>query len=374
MIKFVDASEVTTSPPLIIGLTGLSDSGKTFSSLLMAQNIARNNGGPVFTVDTEAGRMSSYKNAELYPELNPYKIFVMEPPYDGNRFVEIIEQAEEEKAGCLVIDSFSDEWEGEGGCLWSHDDYIEQKSGGDIEKAGKYEMVAWKHAKKPHNKLHNKLLSTRLPIILCFRAREKIKVRGSSIIPMGVQPICDSRMIYDFKFFLHMDETKKDGSYKQLKSGYRHERKVFKSSANDKIDEVTCKRLIDLIQGNGTSASQDSKTIPVESTEPKSEKPKRPEVWIIDDNDELFTLQYKGPLGEHESSESKKDFYQMLRGLLEMADQLAIAYPSQNLSPKQVSERLYLTNQMMVNSLPKQAAQIILDMVYGDNIPKELKR
>ena len=314
MIKFVDASEVTTNPPLIIGLTGLSDSGKTFSSLLMAQHIARNNGGPVFTVDTEAGRMASYKNATLYPELNPYKIFVMEAPYDGDRFVQIIEHAEKEKAGCLIVDSFSDEWEGEGGCLWSHDNYIEQKSGGDIEKAGKYEMVAWKHAKKPHNILHNKLMSTRMPIILCFRAREKIKMRGSNIIPMGVQPICDSRMIFDFKFFLHMDETKKDGSYKQLKSGYRHERNVFQSGANDKIDEVTCKRLIDLIKGYDPNASKKSKITPIKSTVKKQKKKQRPEVWIIDDNDELFTLQYKGPLGQHESSESKKDFYQMLRG------------------------------------------------------------
>ena len=117
---------------------------------------------------------------------------------------------------------------------------------------------------------------------------------------------------------------------------------------------------------------QDSKTIPVESTEPKSEKPKRPEVWIIDDNDELFTLQYKGPLGQHESSESKKDFYQMIRGLLESSDELAGSY--KNVTPKDFREGLYLTNQMMINSLPKQAAQIILDMVYGDNIPKELKR
>ena len=350
MIEFVDASEVETNPPLIIGLTGLSDSGKTFSSLFMAQYIARNRGGPVFGVCTEAGRMGSYKNATLYPELNPYKILVMDAPYDGERFIEIIEHAESEKAGCLIIDSFSDEWEGEGGCLWSHDHYIEQKSGGDIEKAGKYEMVAWKHAKAPHNKLHNKLLSTRIPIILCFRAREKIKVRGSNVTPLGVQPICDSRMIYDFKFFLHMDETKKDGSYTQLKSGYRHERNVF-TSGTQKIDEVTCKTLIDLIGGKE----------PV--IEPEVEKPKRPEVWFIDDNDESFSIQYQGPKSQEKSSDSKKDFYTMICGLLEISDQLAKAY--KNVTPKELRETLYITNREMINSLPEQAGNKIFKLVFG---------
>ena len=71
---------------------------------------------------------------------------------------------------------------------------------------------------------------------------------------------------------------------------------------------------------------------------------------------------------------AKKTSIKCFVGLLEIADDLAKSYKGKDITPKDVRESLFLTNQLMINLLPKQAAQIIVDMVYGDNIPKEFKR
>ena len=99
-------------------------------------------------------------------------------------------------------------------------------------KRDRVSMAAWAKAKAPHQRWHAYLLGLDVPIIVCHRARNKIKmVRGqggkTEIVDAGIQPICDSRLVYDMMFHLLMDEEKRDGSYIVLKGGYKHERGVF---------------------------------------------------------------------------------------------------------------------------------------------------
>lgn len=275
-MEFTDASKIKTRPPILIGLTGMSNGGKTFSALLLARALAKAGGGDVIGVDTEGGRMAKYGSRIDYPELTPYKMTVLKPPFDGYRIMEAIDHAEKEMAACLVIDSMTDEWEGEGGVLDSKDDFMK-------DRKESYEFVAWKKAKLPHQKLHNRLLTAQIPIIMCFRAREKIKVKGSSVEKLGVQPICDSRMIYDFTFCLHMDEEKQDGSYRLIKSGYRHERSVFPK--NGKIDEQACQRLSEMYKGKQDDDLRQDSYEP----EKRPAQPVPPDtLWIRNEKEEYY--------------------------------------------------------------------------------------
>ena len=278
-MNFQKPSELKVKPPLLIGLTGMSNGGKTFSALMIAKAIAERTGGEVLGVDTEAGRMSKYGDADAYPELNPYRMTVLEKPYDGDRMIEVVEYAEKAEAACLIIDSMTDEWEGDGGVLHTHDSIMEGRK-------DSYNMVAWREAKKPHVRFMNKLLAATVPIIMCFRAREKIKMTGSQVSKQGVMPVCDSRMIYDLTFMLHMDEEKQDGSYRLIKSGYRHESGVFPEGG--RIDSAACERVAGIFSTGEYPKPQprqpqaEEKVIPAENARPRHYQPVELNGWEID--------------------------------------------------------------------------------------------
>lgn len=238
--RFVPVAELEGDPPLIIGLSGMSDSGKTYSALLLAQAIARQRGGIVCAIDTE-GRMKKYRDSTVYAELHPFRALRWNPPFEGDRAIAACQAAIKAGAGCIILDSASDEWEGEGGVLQSHDAYLDRVAGENTTKRDKANMAGWASAKKPHQRWHAHLLGISVPIILCHRARRKIKLVGGKVIDLGVQPICDDRFVYDMMFHLLMSETSRDGSYAVLKGGYKHERGVFPGG---RIDADAIARLL----------------------------------------------------------------------------------------------------------------------------------
>ena len=252
--RFVPVEQLEGSPPLIIGLSGMSDSGKTYSALLLAQGIARQRGGSVCAVDTE-GRLKKYENAAAYPELHPFFAARWQPPFTGDRAIEACQAAVAANAGCIIIDSATDEWEGEGGVLSSQEEYLGRMAGDDSEKRNRMNMAAWAKAKTPHKRWHGFILGFQVPIILCHRARRKtilVKEGGKTkIVDAGIQPVCDDRLIYDMMFHLLMDEERRDGSYKVLKGGYKHERHVFPGG---RIDAGAIDRLNALTTYGGGSA------------------------------------------------------------------------------------------------------------------------
>ena len=239
---FKPVEELEGDPPLIIGLSGMSDSGKTYSALLIAQAIARQRNGIVCAIDTE-GRMKKYRDVKIYAELHPFRAVRWTPPFDGDRAIAACRAASKAGAACIIVDSASDEWEGDGGVLESHDEYLDREAGDNAEKRHKYNMSGWKIAKKPHRRWHNYMIGCSVPLILCHRARHKVKPVGGKVIDLGIMPICDDGFTYDMMFHLLMDEEKRDGSYKVLKGGYRHERGVFPVNGG-KVDADAIARLL----------------------------------------------------------------------------------------------------------------------------------
>lgn len=169
---------------LLIALAGASGSGKTYSALRLAKGMAP--AGKIAFIDTEARRGLHY--AEEFEFLHSD----MRPPFRPANFIEGIRAAEDAGAEVVIIDSFSHEYDGQGGITeWAD----------EIEAAGTKSPGNWKVPKAAHKKLMNALLQCRASIIFCLRADEKIRIareNGKTIVePLGWMPICEKRFMFE---------------------------------------------------------------------------------------------------------------------------------------------------------------------------------
>lgn len=168
---------------LFVGIAGGTGSGKSFSALRLARGIAGPR-GRVAAIDTEARRLSHYAGQFQFDVAD------MAPPFNPARFAQAAEEAEQAGYAVLVIDSFSLEWMGEGGVLAMHD-----KIAGDDPKKN---MSAWIKPKSEHKAMIASFLQRRIPLVLCFRAEEKVRVGpGGRPEPLGWMPVGDPRFMFE---------------------------------------------------------------------------------------------------------------------------------------------------------------------------------
>jgi hypothetical protein len=196
---------------VLIALAGASGSGKTKSALELAMGLAGGNGNKIGMIDTESRRGLHYANGPGEDDPNKYRFqhSDMLPPFRPHRFEEGIEAAEAAGLEVLIIDSFSHEWDGDGGMLeWA--DSIDNAS------AGK-----WQVPKKAHKKLvQTTMLQARCHLILCLRAEEKISIykKGdrlkngtiadrNGVEPLGWSPICEKRLMFEMTLSFTLSPT-----------------------------------------------------------------------------------------------------------------------------------------------------------------------
>lgn len=146
--------------PLIVAYSE-SGCGKTFSSLLLGRGMAGPK-GKIVMGDSESGRGSLYADIT---EIGGYQTFDLAAPFSPARYVEAVDTIEGAGADVGIIDSGSHEWEGIGGVL---------DMAGEIEqKSGKSGLHCWKTPKFEHAKFVQRLLRTKIPFIVCLRAKYK---------------------------------------------------------------------------------------------------------------------------------------------------------------------------------------------------------
>lgn len=193
---------VRKASPMLISVAGVSGSGKTYTSLLLAAGIAGPNGRVGF-IDTENGRGSMYADSPgiLKALPNGYEIAEMQPDFSPEKYVEAITAAEKAGINVLIIDSTTHEWEGIGGCA-------------DIAEKYKLKgMPNWAKAKMSHKRFVNHCLTTNMHLIFCLRARDKVKMvknpaRGEdAVVPIGIQPIAEKNFVFEMTVSLLVDES-----------------------------------------------------------------------------------------------------------------------------------------------------------------------
>jgi hypothetical protein len=173
--QFHASPAVRNKVPLWIGLFGPSGSGKTYTALSLAEGIASVQGGPIYGIDTEAGRMLHYADRFKFQHI-PFG-----EPYGSLDYLAAIRFALEQgqatgKRPTIIVDSMSHEHEGPGGMMDLQDQIVRRmatKDGVfDSKKAERVKMLAWAEPKGKRRALINGMLGLEANFILCFRAKE----------------------------------------------------------------------------------------------------------------------------------------------------------------------------------------------------------
>jgi AAA domain len=184
--EFLAKPAARAEEPISIGIVGPPGGGKTLSSLRIAKGIQSVRGGDIIVIDTEGGR------SRKYADRIPFEIVEFQPPCRSDRFLEAIRSQLPQKPAAIVIDSGSDEHEGEGGYLEWHDEIVPKMGGND--------WAAWAKPKASRKRLITGLLHIKVPLIFTFRAREKTKRDKSGsktvVVNIGWQPVAPLEIVH----------------------------------------------------------------------------------------------------------------------------------------------------------------------------------
>jgi len=155
--------------PLLLGFSGGTGSGKTYSALRVATGIAA--GRRFALIDTEAGRAKHYADAFAFDHGD------LTPPFTPARYLDAIAAADAVGYPVVVVDSMSHEWAGDGGCLDLQEAELDRMAGTtDFKRRDACRLASWIKPKQQHKALVSKLLQLRAHLILCFRAEPKIEM------------------------------------------------------------------------------------------------------------------------------------------------------------------------------------------------------
>jgi hypothetical protein len=175
---------------LLIQLSGVSGSGKTYSALQLAYGLAGNDASKIIGIDTENRRMSL--NADCLPGGARFRVCEFYAPFSPARYIEAIDACVKAGAEVIVIDSVTHEWESEGGCEW-------------IAHSANSRIPDWKRAKAEHKRFMTYMLQSPAHIICCTRAREKTDFTDpKNPKSLGLQPIQEKNFSYEATVSLMM--------------------------------------------------------------------------------------------------------------------------------------------------------------------------
>ena len=177
-VRFIPVDEINDPLTLSIGLSGGSGTGKTYTALLMAKGIAEVVTGkpdaPIGYVDTENRRALHYKQA--FPQMHHFDMQAVDDNgkmvgFGPERWIEVIDAAEEAGLPVLILDSFSHAWEGVGGVLDLHATTLDRLTGGDDSKRNQRSQLAWAQVKPRYRRLIDRIVRAKTNIIICTRAK-----------------------------------------------------------------------------------------------------------------------------------------------------------------------------------------------------------
>ena len=190
--------------PLMIGLSGPSGSGKTFSAMQLADGLT--GGDPFYVVDSERRKSLYYADRFQFEDAH------VSAPFHPQRYIDITRKAVDRGFGCIVYDSISQEWEGEGGIR-----DMAAKANGN-----------WNKPKEAHKEFLRAMLQCGVHVICTIRVREKgefqphpNKPGKKAWVTLGEMPITEKAVIYEFDLRFTLQEPRPgvinlEGSHKVM--------------------------------------------------------------------------------------------------------------------------------------------------------------
>ena len=192
-----------------MGIYGPPGSGKTFTSLLIGEGLARLSGKRVAVVDTERGTdfyCQEVKARRVHPEAFDFDALYTRSFSDVLTSVRGLNPAE---YGCVVIDSVTHLWEA---CIASFN--------GKKTSAGTIPMQAWGRIKKPYKDLMATLLSSPMHVIICGRQGTEYATdeETEELKAVGVKMKAEGETPYEPHILIRMEslKPKKSGELAQI--------------------------------------------------------------------------------------------------------------------------------------------------------------
>lgn len=191
---------VRENTPLVIGISGPTKSGKTYSALRIAAGLAPK--GPVVMLNAEGQRGHQYADRFKYLTCD------LVPPYRYTMYQEalVAAAAMATRDGVVIVDSMSHAHDGPGGALEWHEAELDRIAGKtDYAARQRANFAGWIVPKQAENAFRYALLeiANTCPVILCMRAKEKLKiVPGQQPVNLGWQPIVGESIEFETIFTL----------------------------------------------------------------------------------------------------------------------------------------------------------------------------
>lgn len=151
-------------------------------------------------LDTENG------SADLYSHLGPYACEIMKPPFSPERYIKAVQYFQSEGIQCMILDSISHAWDGEGGVL-----DIQQKYGGRFQD--------WQKTNKHYQAFVQAILQSDMHMICTVRKKQDHvieEVNGKKQVrKVGLKEVQREGLEYEFDVAFdiemnHLATTSKD--------------------------------------------------------------------------------------------------------------------------------------------------------------------
>lgn len=172
---------------LVIGIAGISGSGKTYSALQLAWGLAGGKSEKVGLLDTENKRGSLYADILKGRDgtIHEFLIGDLYAPFSPQRYIDAIIEFQKAGVEVLVIDSVSHEWAGLGGVL-------------DIVDSHQKSIHGWKVGKPEHKRFMNTMLQSDMHIIVCIRASNKTDWKDpKNPKSLGIMPVQQEEFMFE---------------------------------------------------------------------------------------------------------------------------------------------------------------------------------
>jgi hypothetical protein len=173
-----------------IALQGSSGSGKTYSSLLLAEGLNQGDFSKIAIIDTE------HSSADLYSHLGEFNVVSMDGPYSPERYIEAIELCEKAGMEVIILDSISHCW-----------DYLL-----DIHANMQgNSFTNWAKITPRQNSFVNKILTSSAHIIATMRVKQDyvLNQKNGKMVPekVGLKAIQRNDLDYEFTIVFDVDNA-----------------------------------------------------------------------------------------------------------------------------------------------------------------------
>lgn len=184
---------------LKIGVYGPPGSGKTFTSLLLAEGLAQHAGKRIAYVDTERGTdfyCKAVPSRAVHPEAFDFDALYTRSLTEVLAAVRGLSPAE---YGVIVLDSVTHLWEA-----------AIQAYGGNQTRAGTIPMHAWGKIKKPYKDLMAVLLSSPMHVLICGRQGTEYATNEETeeLKAVGVKMKAEGETAYEPHILIRMEAIK----------------------------------------------------------------------------------------------------------------------------------------------------------------------